>query len=160
MDALTAAANVAEDFPGGARALAVAIDRNPVTLSHELNGTGTAKLGLRTAIKMTIRSKDPRILNAFAAECGYMTLPLPETMMVDGDGAVQLVGQAMQEFNDVAQAFVKGAADGRWSGNEVGDLERQWGELVAAGQKMLQHARAAHEAAKPASLHAVTGTRG
>lgn len=155
MDVQTAAANVAEDYPGGARALAVAIDRNPITLSHELNGTGTAKLGLRTAVKMTIRARDPRILNAFAAECGYIVLPLPETMMVEGDAAVQLVGDAMREFNDVAQAFIAGAADQHWTGNEVADLERQWGELVAAGQRMLQHAKLAHKAAEPANLRAI-----
>lgn len=149
MDALTAAQNVAEDFKGGARALALAIDKNPVSFSHELHETGTAKLGLRTAVKMTIRARDPRILNAFAAECGFMVLPLPETMMVEGDAAVQLVGDAMGEFNDVAQAFIAGAADQNWTGNEVGELERQAGELIAAVQRIVKHAKAAHEASKP-----------
>lgn len=153
MDVITAAQNVAEDYAGhggrGARGLAVDIDKNPVSFSHELHETGTAKLGLRTAVKMTIRARDPRILNAFAAECGFMVLPLPETMMVEGDAAVQLVGEAMSEFNDVAQAFIAGAADQNWTGNEVGELERQAGELIAAVQRIVKHAKAAHEASKP-----------
>jgi hypothetical protein len=155
MDVLTAAQNVAEDFKGGARALALAIDRNPVTFSHEVSETGTAKLGLRTAVKMTIRSKDPRILNAFAAECGYMVLPLPEGMAVEGDEAMQLMAKAVAEFNDVAQEYLSGGADGEWTGNELSRLERQHGELVAASQRLVAHARAKHEAAKPSHIRSV-----
>jgi hypothetical protein len=156
MDVLTAAQNVAEDFRGdtgrGASALARAIDKPASTFSNELTETYGAKLGLLTAVKMTRRAKDPRILNAFAAECGYMVLPLPDTMLAAPDEAVKLVGVAMSEFNDVAQAFIAGAADQQWTGNEVHELERQGGELIAAVQRLMAHAKCAHEAAKPAAL--------
>lgn len=157
MDALTAAKNVAEDYrgPGGSGAKGLGVDIDHRALAHEVNETGTAKLGLRTAVKMTLRAKDPRILNAFAAECGYMVLPLPEALVVEGDVAMQLMAKAVAEFNDVAQEYLAGGADGKWTGNELARLERQHGELVAASQRLVAHARASHEAGKPAHLRQV-----
>lgn len=152
MDVITAAQNVAEDYKGGARQLAIDIDRNPTTFSHELNETGSAKLGLRTAVKMTKRAKDLRILNAFAAECGQVCVPLPESLMVDGDMTMQGLGRIAKEFGDVVQEVSAAAADGEVSANELQRVERQWGELVAAGQSLLAHMRAKHEASKPAGL--------
>jgi hypothetical protein len=155
MDVITAAANVAEDFPGGARALAGAIDRNATTFSHELSETGAAKLGLRTAVKMTIRSKDLRILNAFAAECGCMVLPLPEAMAVEGDDSMQLVSKLMAELNDTVQAYVGALVDGKVSANEVNEIKRQGGELQVALQQLIAHAVSQHEASQPAHIRSV-----
>jgi hypothetical protein len=150
MDVITAAANVAEDYKGGARQLAHDIDRNATTFSHELNETGAAKLGLRTAVKMTMRSKDLRILNAFAAEVGQMCVPLPESLMVDGDMTMLDLGRVAKEFGDVVQEVSAAASDGEVTANELQRVERQWGELVAAGQRMLGHLRASHEQTKAA----------
>lgn len=150
MDVITAAANIAEDYPGGARALAAAIDRNPTTFSHELSETGSAKLGVRTLLKMTLRSKDYRALNAFAGECGFICVPLPEALAVDGDATMQNLGRVAKEFGDVIQEVSSAAADGEVSANELQRVERQWGELVAAGQQLLGNLRANHEATKAA----------
>ncbi len=54
------------------------------TLAHEVNRTGTAKLGLETAVAISVMSQDLRILDAFAAQCGRMTLPLPEVLQEGG----------------------------------------------------------------------------
>lgn len=155
MDVITAACNVAEDYKGGARQLAADIDRNPTTFSHELNETGVAKLGLRTAVKMTKRTKDLRILYAFACEMGQMCVPLPDMLMVEGDLTMQGLGRVAKEFGDVVQEISAAAADGEVSANEMQRVERQWGELVAAGQQLLAHMRARHEAARPGHLRAV-----
>jgi hypothetical protein len=146
MDPQDAACNVAEDFRGGARALAVTLDMNPFTFMHQLAEDGTAKLGLRTAVKMTKRTGDLRILNAFASECGCLVLRLPESLAVEGDEAMQLVAGVTGEFNDVVQAFVASMSDLKISDNEMSNIRRQWGELVAVGQRLVAHAEAVHQA--------------
>lgn len=52
----------------------------------------------------------------------------------------------------MATAEIKfSTADDAISVNEMARLERQWSELVAAGQLMMRHLRARHESARPAS---------
>ena len=54
--------NLARAYPGGAAALALRMRKNATTLSHELRGEGTAKLGLEDAAALTALSGDLRIL--------------------------------------------------------------------------------------------------
>lgn len=152
---LDAARNVAEDYPGGARALAARIDKNATSFAHELAETGTAKLGLATAVKMTARTRDLRILNAFAADAGCMVLPLPEALAVEGDHALQQLATLAREFADVVSSVTDAVADGTISANELARVERQYGELIAAGQAMLATLHAQHEAGRPGALRAV-----
>lgn len=156
MSVMDAARNVAEDYAGGARALALRIDKNPTTFAHELNETGGAKLGLETSVKMTKRSKDLRILNEFAAEAGCMVLLLPEALAVDGNDAMHLVSKLAGEFNDVVQSFVAAVADAEVTGTEVAAIRRQWAELQVVGQRVVAFAEAMHEAGKPAHLKSVS----
>jgi hypothetical protein len=157
MSVMDAARNLAEDYPGGAAALALRIDKNPSSFSHELHEAGIAKLGLVTAVKMTRRTGDRRILNAFAAEAGCMVLPLPEALAVEGDDAMQMVSDLAREFNDVVQAFVGAVADRDVNGNEMVGIRRQWSELQLVGQRLVGYAESLHEAGKPAHLRAVEG---
>lgn len=152
MDIMDAARNVAEDHRGGCKALAERIGKNHTTLAHELSEIGTAKLGLRTALKISKFTSDTRILNAFAEEMGCMVLPLPSALAVDGDDAMRLVSTLACEFNDVVQSFVQAMADGRVTENEVDALTRQWGELQRAGQRLVAHAATLHELGKPSHL--------
>jgi hypothetical protein len=149
-DVMHAANNVAEDFPGGATALAVAIDKNPNTLHHELAEQGFAKLGLRTAVKMTRRAKDARILNAFAASCGFMVLPMPQALTLEGDDVMRRLSETAKEFADVVQVVAGSISDGI-TPNEMASIRREWGELVATGQQMMVHIEAQHQASLPAA---------
>jgi hypothetical protein len=156
-DLLHAASNVAEDYPGGASALARAIDKNPNTFLHELAETGTAKLGLKTAQKMTLRTRDLRILNAFAASCGAMVLPLPEALSLEGDDCMLRVAETAKEFSDLVQV-VSSSISGGINANEMARIRREWGELMAAGQQLMAHLEAQHAAdsatpAPVATLH-------
>lgn len=147
-DVMHAANNVAEDFPGGATALALAIDKNPNTLHHELAEHGTAKLGLRTAVKMTRRAKDARILNAFAASCGYMVLPMPEVLDLAGDDAMRRLSETAKEFSDLVQVVAGSLGDGI-SANELTRIRREYGELMVAGQQLMALLEAQHQASLP-----------
>lgn len=159
MDVITAAWNLASDYRGdtgrGIQQLAKDIDRNPTSLTHALNRTGSAKLGIEDAVRMSQFTGDLRILNAFAAECGCMVLPLPESMAVEGDDAMQLVSKLMAELNDTVQAFVGAVADGKVTGNEVAEIKRQGGELQIALQQLVSHAVSMHQASVPAQIRSV-----
>lgn len=141
MSVTDAALNVAEDFPGGASALARAIDKNHWSFIHELNGTGTAKLGLHTAVKMTLRAKDLRILQAFASECGQMCIPLPGSLDYGTDECMLAVGAMVRESGDVCQEICKSLGeDGVITDTELDRIKRECGELVAATNKLLSAA--------------------
>lgn len=150
MSVLDAARNMADKYPGGATALALRIEKNHNTFLAELNQTGTAKLGLLTAVMASKAARDWRILNAFASELGAMVLPLPEVMLQDGDAAIQDLGRLAKEFADVVQETSQSLSDGNISANELESVERQWGELIVAGQQLMANLRARHEASKPA----------
>lgn len=145
MDVMSAAFNVAEDYPGGVSGLARAIDKNPTTLSHEVKETGGAKLGIKTAVKITSRSGDLRILHAFASAVGQMCVPLPGTLEVDSDECMRALGRASSEFADLAREIcVSLGDDGEVSANELSRIEREGGELVAAVHNVIRAARGRH----------------
>jgi hypothetical protein len=153
MDAvLYAAANTAEDFPGGITGMAAAIGKNKFSLAHELSETGTAKLGLRDALKMVNRAKDWRIISAACEVCGGVFVPLPESLLDPGNDLLKDLGRMAGEFGDVVREVSASAGDSAISDNEMVRLEREWGELVAAGVQMMGHLRARHDAAKLANV--------
>lgn len=157
MDVMHAAFNVGEDYrPGGARGLANALGENPNTFSHALTGTAGAKLGLKTAVKMTRLTGDLRILLAFAAECGQMCVPLPQALDLEGSDCMRALAQTSKEFNDVVSEVCTALSDdGRVSANELERIDREGGELLAQLQRLLATVRARHLAGQPAALREV-----
>lgn len=150
MDVMTAAWNVAEDYPGGARALARDIGENPNTFNHALHGTAGAALRLKTAVKMTKKAADLRILLAFAAECGQMCIPLPEGLDLEGSDCMRALAATAKEFTELVQE-VSGSLsdDGKINANERDRITREGGELVAQLQRLLAAVNAQHLASRP-----------
>ena len=149
MSVMDAALNVAEDFPGGASALARAIDKNHWTFLHELKETGSAKLGLKTSVKMTRRTGDLRILLAYAAEFGQFCLPLPESLQQSGDECMSALSAVVRESGDVCQELCKAlGTDGDINDNELANIQREGGELMAALQKLMVTAQCRNLAGK------------
>jgi hypothetical protein len=151
MDVLTAAFNVAEDYrPGGASGLARQIDKNPVTFSHEVNGTGGAKLGLATAVKMTKRTGDLRVLLSFATECGQMCIPLPESLDLPNCDVMRALAATSKEFAQLAQSVCESLSDdGDINDNELRRIEREGGELLQRIQQLMSTVQARNAARKP-----------
>lgn len=143
MDVMQAAFNVAEDHrPGRTAGLALAIDKNPTTLSHELKETGGAKLGLLTAVKITKYTGDLRILLAFAAECGQMCVPLPDGLDISADECMVKLSGMSKEFGDVVQEICGSlGSDGKITDNELSQIERESGELIRAINAVLTAVR-------------------
>ncbi len=52
----------------------------------------------------------------------------------------------MQECAEVVMAVAQVEADGRITPRELADLQRQWADVVAAGQVLLRNMRARHDA--------------
>lgn len=150
MDVMKAAFNVAHDYRGGAHQLALDIGENPNTFSHALTETGGAKLGLKTAVKMSLRApRDLRILQAFAAECGQMVTPLPEALDLLGGDCMRALADTSKEFNDLVQEVCRSLADdGKINANELQRIDREGGELVAQLHRLLAMVRASHLASQ------------
>ncbi len=147
MEVMDAVFNVAHDYPGGAQALALAIDLNPTSFTQQVNQTGGAAFRLTTALKMTHRSGDLRILLAFALACGQMCIPLPSSL--DGDPTVdecmQALSKASREFADLMQVVCSSLGDdGDISTNERSRIRDEGGQLMAALQKLLEAIDARH----------------
>lgn len=143
MSVMHAAQNVAEDYEGGASALARAIDKKEFTLLHELQETGSAKLGLLTAVKMTRRARDLRILHAFAAECGQMCIPLPDSLEDGNDECMLTLGDFMRKSGDVCTEVCRSLGDdGDINDNELERIVREAGAAIAAQHKLVAAATA------------------
>lgn len=147
MDLVQAADNVASDYQGGPAAMAAALGINYTTFMHQLAETGTAKLGLRTAGKMSRQAKDPRILFAFCELLGYE--PPRPMLLLEGEAGAQCMermAEAMREFSDVLREVSARAADGDVSDNDMAVIRREWSEHVAAGARMMAHLEAMNQA--------------
>ncbi|KQP37569.1 phage regulatory CII family protein [Pseudorhodoferax sp. Leaf274] len=151
---LDAAFNVVSDYPGGAASLAPRIDKAASTLTQEVNGTPQAKLGLATAVKITQRTGDLRILLAFAGACGQMLLPLPEGLDVDDDDCMRAATSAAREFGELMTEVMAARADGRTTDNELDRVTRSTGELMRALHQLNAAFVASNMAGKPAAVRA------
>lgn len=133
MDVKVAAFNVAHDFEGGVVALAPQIGKNHNTLNAEVAGIGTAKLGLLDAVKMTLRARDFRILDAFNAVCGRMSIPLPEGLDIEGNDCMRALAEASREYSDlVAKTCSSLVDDGMVSDNELVSIQTEAGHAISA----------------------------
>jgi hypothetical protein len=156
MNVMTAAWNVAEDYappgaPGGAKGLAKDIGENPTTFNHALHGTAGAALRLTTAVKMTKRAQDLRILHAFAAECGQMCIPLPESLHLETSDCMRRLSEASEEFASLCKEALIDLGDNRISDNELHRLNTVGGQLIQAVHGFLSAADAKNKADKPAA---------
>ena len=143
MDIRDAAYHTVHDYPGGSSSLAPRLGKRPGVLCHEVAPPegSSAKLGLVDALRIVQMTGDARILAAFAVECGHMVVPLPaqrpEPLPHDARAAGEHLAEVAREFADVMAAASMALADGRVCENERRSIERQFGELIAAGQAML-----------------------
>ena len=139
MDLRDVAANVVHDYPGGAPSLAPRIGKNATTLAHELNGTGSAKLGLLDAEKITLRTGDLRILEAFALNCGQMVVPLAEHAGGNLADCMSTLADTARAYGALCTEVGADLADGKISDNELARIDRECGLLMAS----LHHMRVA-----------------
>lgn len=151
MNILDAAFNVVSDYPGGASALGPRLGKRGDSLSHELKSTGTAKFGLLDAVKVTELSSDLRILQAFAAVCGQMVVPLP-AFTPNSSGCMARLADTAREYGELCTEVAKDLADGQISDNELARIDRETGELIASLHALRASLVDINQAAKPRSF--------
>ena len=155
MNVLDAANNVVHDYPGGADSLAPRVDKNATTLSHEVSGTGTAKLALVTAEKITQRTGDLRILAAFATNCGQMLVPLPHAGDLPQDACMVRLADSAREFGAFCQEVAGDLADNRITDNELARIDEKCGQLIARLHALRESLAVRNVAGKAAQLQQV-----
>jgi hypothetical protein len=149
MDLRDVAANVVHDYPGGAPSLAPRVGKNHTTLAHEVHGTGAAKLGLLDAEKITLRTGDLRILEAFALNCGQMLVPLPDGAESADHDCMERMAITAREFGDLCTVVSAGLADGAITDNELSRIDRECGELMASIRTLREAVARRNQANKP-----------
>lgn len=144
MSVLDAAYHLVRNYPGEAASLAPRLGKSQTTLCHEVRPPqgSTAKLGLKTAVDMTVLSGDLRVLNAFAAEAGCVVLKLPENLD-PGKNVANQTAQLAHEFAELMSEIAGSATDRVISDNELRRLRNSWSELVAVGQHLMASFEAA-----------------
>ena len=132
MNLLDAAYNLVHDYAGGASSLAPRLGKSSTYLSAEVSATGTAKLGLLDADKLTGLTGDLRILRAFALNHGQMLVPLPDAVVLGDDDCMLRLADTAREFGDLCKEVAGDLVDGRISINELKRIDRECGELIAS----------------------------
>lgn len=134
--------NLARAYPGGAEALALRMKKNPTSLSHELRGQGTAKLGLEDAAALTALSGDLRILEAWNAEHGLVVIRMPLLDATHAGECMDKLSSLARDFSELVSEVAHDLGDGRISDNELARIEREAAEMLAATHALLASARA------------------
>lgn len=134
MDVLKAAYDVAHDFPDrGAVGLAARLDKNAGTFLNELSpGCETAKLGLGTALAMTLATKDYRILYAFADTCGHLAFPKPDFSRVSDAALLDMFLVRDEAAGRFAETVRLALADGSVSRAELSRIRERAHSYAAA----------------------------
>lgn len=156
MATLEAARQFFRDWPGRIDAAARRLGKHPDTLRHEIAGAPAYKFGHEDAIEATmaalteVRHPSPlAILNDFATRCGCMVIQVKPLSTQDAGDCMVKFAQLAKEFADVATVIVEKAGDGDVSDNDLRAFDKEFGELVSAGQATRAALVAANENGKP-----------
>jgi hypothetical protein len=150
MSVAEACFSTVHDFPpSGAQTLGPLLGKRGTSLSAEVRlrtaeeiaaltaaGASVPKFGILDAMKTMQARGDLRILNAMAAELGCMVVKLPQ-LERDAAPAASEVAQVAKGFSDLMVKVVKSLDDDKITDNELAEVERQVGVLVATTQQLL-----------------------
>ena len=119
MNVMDAAHATGQDYPGGARALAVRLGMRGDLLAHKLNPNCTEHaLRLDEAMRIQSLTGDHRIIQAMGAELGYVLVPMPSNL--GDDDIAQAVLDACGEIG----AYMREVADD-WKDKVITANERR-----------------------------------
>jgi len=155
MNLLDAAFNVVHDYKGGANSLAPRIGKSGTYLSNEVAATGTAKLGLLDAEKITQLTGDLRILVAFATNAGQMLVPLPHLGEFPQDDCMLRLADSAREFGALCQEVASDLADNKITDNELARIDKKCGQMIASAHALRESLALRNQAGKAAQLKQV-----
>ena|SRR6218665_1652273 len=150
MDVKAALYHTVHDY--GVEELATFLGKSKSTLYQEVNPQpdGAAKAGLLDVLKMIDRAQDFRVVHAINARFNFCAVPMPRLPQGEHEDTMAQVARMAREFGEVMTDIAKSLEDGRVSQNELKQVERQWGDLQAAGMVVIATLAAKAKAAQPA----------
>ncbi|MEX3972234.1 phage regulatory CII family protein [Paraburkholderia caribensis] len=129
MNTADAAHAVAQDFPGGIKALAARMDANYDVLRNKLNPNPTPEnrnvLTLKEAVRITDITNDDRILEAWARERGKVLVDLPDAENCADADVIEMMAQTWETNGDVGREVNAIFADGRVEQHEIPGLKNR-----------------------------------
>ena len=152
MDILDSVRRAVRHYPGGVDAVAARLGKSPSTLEKELRAAPQYKLGAVDAAEIAAMCVEHgsdyglEYPTRIAEAVGATLLVLPRGTDVPDGITAQVLACLVREFADVVTSATLADADGEISRNELLAVERQWAELVAAGQGLMRHLGAKHQA--------------
>ncbi|MBI3103225.1 MAG: transcriptional regulator [Burkholderiales bacterium] len=152
MDILDSVRRAVRHYPGGVDAVAARLGKSPSTLEKELRAAPQYKLGAVDAAEIAAMCVEHgsdyglEYPTRIAEAVGATLLVLPRGTDVPDGVTAQALACLVREFADVVTSATLADADGEISRNELLAVERQWAELVAAGQGLMRHLGAKHQA--------------
>lgn len=152
MDILDSVRRAVRHYPGGVDAVAARLGKSPSTLEKELRAAPQYKLGAVDAAEIAAMCVEQgsdyglEYPTRIAEAVGATLLVLPRGTDVPDGVTAQTLASLVREFADVVSSATLADADGEISRNELLAVERQWAELVAAGQGLMRHLGAKHQA--------------
>ena len=164
MDLLDSLRRAVRHYPGGTDAVAARLGKSPSTLEKELRGAPQYKMGAVDAAESAAMCVELGSAHGVeyptrvAEAVGGMLVLLPRDGNVRSASARD-VALLMRECAEVVMAVANVEADGRITRRELEDLERQWADVVGAGQVLLRNMRARHDADVLSHRAAVEGAR-
>lgn len=154
MSVVDAARRLAQRMPGGIAAQADRLGKTATTLRHQLANFAGYRLSLGDAELITQFAIEQRvdnpleIINAMAASCGAVVVPLPG--MYEGAGStMEDLADAAKEFAEFVTAAATAAADGHVTENELREVQRELSHLIGKGQRVVASLDAIHRRGKP-----------
>ena len=131
MNTKDAAYHTVHDYAGGSESLGPRVGISAAVLRNKVNPNNeTHRLALDEAVLISVVTGDTRVLDAFAAEMGRVTVAIPAAGTSDMDvlsdtcSLVAQVGQYMQTIH-------KALSDGKVDSKEIRDIRQQAREAMS-----------------------------
>jgi len=140
MSLLSTVTAMVRGYPGGTAAVALRLGKSEATLNKELRGAPGFKLGLEDADQIAAMCHEVRLPDALLL-AGRMAetvdaVVVPMAGLPEGDLLPQDLARLLKEAADVVEASTAGAADKRWTPNEVRALSKEINELIGVAQAL------------------------
>lgn len=126
MNILDAAHALALEYDGGCESLAPRIGMSAHVLRNKVNPNNkTHHLTLAEAVRMSVLTKDRRIVEAFAREMGLVCIELPEPENCADADVIEMMAKTWETNGDVGREVNAIFADGRVEQHEIPGLKNR-----------------------------------
>lgn len=156
MDITLALQRAVRGFPLGTDALAAHLGISVHSLNHKVSPSyREAHCSPAEMLAIMEATGDHGALHAMAGQLNYVLVPAA-LRGVQADETAQALAETVREFGEFVSVAAGDLADGVCTANELGDIEREATEALAAIQKLVSRAQQVHLQGQPA-LRAVHG---